>query len=330
MIRINNNKTGKMKKSLCIAAVLFLAVNVQGQSHFLTLSSELGVSGLNYKLTGDDAHKKSKFGWNARLDYGYFFDKNWGISTGVGVSHFQTVGGYNTPITQDNFILLGNQVTDDNFSPSSKDYQLRVRLGNWEEIQKGYIMEVPILGMFQHKFGKEQKQGLYVNLGIKLKIPVSTTYQVQDGESSDDYRLNVSGYFPTESKDYDWGGPDYAPVSQHGFGSISNPYESLGWEGDIEMTMGVSVMAEFGFSFQLAPWLDLLVGAYIDAAMNNMKKSSTNDTPLLVAPENYLPAANGKIGEGIVYNGLLNSNEISKMKTISYGGKISFKFTLGR
>ncbi len=326
MIKIIHNG---MKKGLCITAILFFAGYVQSQSHFLTLSSELGVSGLNYKLEEENAHKKSKFGWNTRLDYGYFFDKSWGISTGVGVSHFQTVGGYNAPFSQGNFIDMGNQLTDDNFSTSSEEYQLRVRLGNWEEIQQGYIMEVPVLGMFQYKFGKAQEQGLYVNLGFKLKIPVSVTYQVQDGESSDDYRLNVSGYFPAENND--WGGfdPEYAPVAQHGFGSISNPYEALAWGGDIEMNVGISVTAEFGFSFQLTKWLDLLLGAYVDATMNNMKKSATKDVPLLVAPENYMPNANNKIGEGITYNGLLNSNEVSAMRALSYGGKISFKFTLG-
>lgn len=329
MIKINN-KIEKMKKSLSVLAVLFLTINIQAQSHFLTLSSELGVSGLTYKFEGDEGHKKSKFGWNAHLDYGYFFNKNWGISTGVGISHFQTVGGYNTPLSQGTYFNMGNQMTDDNFSPTSKDYQLRVRLGNWEEVQKGYIMEVPILGMFQHKFGKAQKQGLYINLGIKLKIPLSATYQVQDGESSDDYRLNVSGYFPSEDLEIGAPGEYYWGVPQHGFGSISNPYESLGWEGDIEMTMGVSVVAEFGFSFQLARWLDLLIGAYVDCAMNNMKKTTTKDMPLLIVPEQYLTGNNDGIGKGITYNGLLNSDEVSSMRTLSYGGKISFKFTLRR
>ena len=95
------------------------------------------------------------------------------------------------------------------------------------------------------------------------------------------------------------------------------------------MTMGVSVMAEFGFSFQLARFLDLLVGAYVDCAMNDMKKV-VGEKALLIAPEQYLPDANNNIGRGIVYNGLLNCDEISSMRTLSYGGKISLKFKLGR
>lgn len=329
MIKIKN-KIEKMKKGLCIVTVLFLTINVRAQSHFLTLSGELGASGLTYKLERDEGHKESKFGWNIHLDYGYFFNKNWGISTGVGISHFQTVGGYNTPLSQGTYFDMGNQVTDDDFSPTNKDYQLYVRLGNWEEVQKGYIMEVPILGMFQYKFGKAQKHGLYANIGLKLKIPLSATYQVQDGKSSDDDRLNVSGYFPLEELGIGIPGEYYLGIPQHGFGSISNPYELLGWEGDIEMTMGISVAAEFGFSFQLTRWLDLLVGAYVDCAMNNMKKTTTKDRPLLIAPEQYLTGDNDGIGKGITYNGLLNSGEVSAMRTLSYGGKISFKFTLGR
>ena len=327
--KINSNIMNTIRINLCLLAVLFLTINIQAQSHFLTLSSELGVSGLNYKLEGvDNSQIKSKFGWNACLSYGYFFSPNWGLSTGLGIAHFKTVGGYTNTFSQENFYNLGTQITDDISSSTSKEYELRVRLGHWEEVQQGYIMEIPLTGMFQHKFGREQKQGLYINLGFKLKIPVGATYQVQDGESAEDFRLNVSGFFQSEKLEIGAPVTEYTPVPQHGFGSIHNPYERLNWQGDIDMKIGIAMMAEFGFSFQLAPRLDLLLGAFIDYNLNNMKKTADN-TSLLIAPENYHPAANNNIANGIAYNGLLNSDEISQMKALSYGGKISFRIKLG-
>ena len=322
-----------MRKFIYASAIFMVSFTVLGQNYagsFLTVAGGIGGGGFQYTPKGinSDGISKDKFGWNAKVGYSYYFTPQWGLSTGVGISYYRTVGKYNTVFSQNEFYALGKHVDDDFVAGRPTNYELRVRLANWEEEQKSYFFEIPLMVMFKHKFGETQRHGFYFGLGAKLQIPIiSSTYRVLDGKNTTDKRLNVSGRYGDDPT-LEFGSPTNPDLSYHGFGSIYNPGSTLDWRGNLNLKMSIAGTAELGFLFGLHPRVDLMVGGYFDYGFNNIKKG--NNPALLTAPDKYLPAANGKIGNGIGYNGMINSDVTNKVNLMAYGGRIGLQIKLGR
>lgn len=320
--------------------MLIMSFTLFGQEpgSYISVTGGLGGGGFEYKLKGlsYDGLNKDKLTWNAKIGYSYFFTPNWGLSTGVGVSYYRTVGKYDSTFSQNTFFNLGNQIDDDYVSGSPTGYELRVRFQHWQEEQKGYFIEIPLMAMYQHKFGEEKRHGFYVGLGAKLQIPVFSKYKVLDGDKPSDLRLNVSGRYyddPTlelgAPRQYPTGEePMDPPLPAHGFGSISNPYAQLGWGGDMDLKMSVAGTVELGFLIGLSERIDLTIGGFFDYGFNNIKKGSNKD--FLEAPQQYLPAADNALGNGIQYNGMVNTENTNKVNMMGYGGKIGLQIRLGK
>lgn len=326
-----------MKKILFTVTILLMTFQLIGQEKgsYITLSGGVGPSGFLYVLDGlgtskKDGFSKRKIGWQGTLGYSYFFTQKVGISTGIGVSQYRTMGGYDCELSNEKFLQFENiQMDDDN----GENYYLRARLGNWKELQKMTTIEIPLMVTFQQKFGKYQSHGIYLGLGFKFQIPVKSTYTVQDGKNSDDLRLNVSGYYPglsggSVAAALDLGAPDnksHDPVD-HGFGSIHNPSKILNSDNKMSVKFNVAGTVEGGFLFGLSRRVDLNVAAYLDYGFVNIQKESKD---LMEVPDQYQPNANGNIGYGVTYNGIVNSKQVDRINTISYGGKIGIRVKLG-
>jgi outer membrane protein OmpA-like peptidoglycan-associated protein len=301
-------------------------------AHYLSVGLGLGPSGFNYdlrRLESIEGSRSLRLGGNALIGYSYFFHKNWGIGTGLGVAHFRTIGKYKGGFSDDEFLSLGHQVDDDMTPGQPKDYELRVRLANWEERQTATYLEIPLLLQFQHKFGMKQKFGLYFNIGAKFQIPLGAKYEVLDGDYDGDPRLNVSGFYGAPAN-MDLGSPSNPDIiSYHGFGSIHNPNEQLDWNDKMKTKFSIAGTAEFGFLFAVARRVDLSLGAFIDYGFMNVKKGDSK--ALIEAPEaSYLGGDPDYVGKDIIYNGMMNSDRIEKAKLFSYGGKIGVRIKLGK
>jgi outer membrane protein OmpA-like peptidoglycan-associated protein len=310
----------------------------QEYGSFLTISGGIGGGGFQYTPKGlkSDGVSRDRLGWNANIGYSYYFNRHWGIATGVGVSYHRTIGKFNESFFKDtNYYDLGYHIDDDQRiqDPDMKNFQLRLRTKNWEEEQKAYFIEIPLMAMFQDKFGETQRHGIYAGLGVKLQIPIVSTYRVLDGKNDEDLRLNISGRYYNDPT-LDWGAPDpnNTEVLQpahfaHGFGTITNP-SSLNWKGDVNLKMSVAAVAELGFLFGLSKRVDLTVGGYFEYGLNNIKNGANK--AFLEAPDQYLPAANDKFGNGISYNGMINTDVTKKVNLMAYGAKIGLRIKLGK
>ena len=329
---MKNNQ--QMKRFIFTVAISMFSFTVLGQNydgHFLTVAAGAGGGGFQYTPKGisSDGISKDKFGWNAKVGYSYYFTPQWGLSTGLGMSYYRSIGTYKTEFNKEEYYSLGKQVDDDWIPGAPTNYELRVRLANWEEEQKSYFFEIPLMVMFKHKLGETKKHGFYIGLGAKLQIPlIKSVYGAMDGKTTKDLRLNVSGrYFDDPTLEF--GDPDNPRLSSHGFSSIHNP-SALGWNGDLNLKMSIAGTAELGFLFGLSKRVDLMVGGYFDYGFNNIKKS--NDE-FLKAPEKYLPVKDPdlpQVGQGITYNGMINSDRTNKVNLMSYGGKIGVQIRLGK
>jgi outer membrane protein OmpA-like peptidoglycan-associated protein len=316
-----------MKKFLSIIflAIITLQVSAQEKGSFLTINGGLGPSGFNYDLKGINSEGvvQHKLGWNANVGYSYFFTPGFGLTTGVGISYYNSIGKYTNGFERDNYFNLGIQMDDDSYY-GPNEYELRARLFNWQESQQAYFIDIPLMISLKHKFGDKKTFGLFLNAGAKIKIPViRKDFYVIDNY---DGMLNVSGYY--EVYNLEIGAQPDPQTPEHGFGTINNPNEKLDWNGEISIKPSIALVGEAGFLIGLSRRVDLMLGAYIDYGLNNIKKG--DNSPLLTAPDKYLPDANNSIGKNISYAGMINSDVTDKVSTLSYGGKIGLTIKLGK
>lgn len=294
------------------------------KSSYLALSLKAGSSGLHYKVYSPNLNEKgsynSKPGYGLDVTYSYYFNTHWGLSTGLGVSRYASEGKLKGGITDDAYFTLGNLI-DNDYEGRPKEFELRTRISNLQEKQTTFFFEIPVMATYQTRFGEEEKWGMYGGLGVKLQFPFSTKFKIQNGQNS---QFNVSGQYdgiPT-----DMGSPSNPSVPQHGYGTITDPNSTLDWDGNAKLKMGIAGTADLGFLMTIADNTDLMLGGYIDYGFNNIKKNGNQG--LFTAPSVYHPQADNKIGTGIQYNGMLNSNTTGKIKPISFGVKVGVRFKL--
>jgi len=295
---------------------------------YLTISAQTGSSSIKYDLKGlkdEKGNRSSKLGYGFDLKYNYFFDSHWGVATGVGLSHYQSTGKLKGAMNDETYYSLGKGFTDFDEEGRPRTFELRTRVTNLEEKQTTWLLDVPVMFMYQTRFGDEEKWGMYGGLGVKFQFPVTSKFKIQKGSASE---FNVSGYY--EGIPTDMGSPSEPPVPQHGYGTITNPNETLDWDNDIKFKMGIAGTAELGVMVDIGNDMDLLLGGYIDYGFNDIKKKGNRQ--LFTAPANYHPESyvnnTPYIGKGITYNGMLNSDATDKIKLISFGVKLGLRFKL--
>lgn len=286
---------------------------------YLSISGCLGAYNLHYGLRSAGNHK-GQTGYGVEVKYQYFFSSSWGITTGIGFSRYGAVSRIRGSMEDNSYLSLGN-LTDDDEEGRPREYNLRVRFTNLHEKQTAYMIEIPLAGSFQTYFGNEEKWGIYATAGIKMQIPLKAKFRIEDGETS---QLNVSGFYPDIPADK--GSPSEPPVPQHGFGTITNPNQSLHWDDDTKLNISFAAIGEAGFLYKLSRKTDMMLGAYIDYGFNNIKKYKHQN--IFTAPTVYHPGADNLVGYGLTYNGILNSTLAKNIKLRSFGGKITLRFQL--
>lgn len=295
----------------------------EDKASYLTISGIIGTSPLDYKLNSlnEKGNTSSSLGYGFELKYSYYWNKHWGVTSGIGFSHSSTRGKLKGSLEPENYYSLG-RYTDNDWREAPKDFELKARITNLEEKQSVWFIDIPVMLSYQTYLGEEQRWGIYGGLGAKLRIPVTAKYRIQNGSQS---QFNVSGGYdgiPT-----DMGGPGEPPVPSHGYGTITDPNSIHDWDDKIKLKMGISATAELGFMVDLGKGIDLMIGGYADYGLNNLKKKGKQN--LFEFPHDvYHPNADSRVGQNIEYNGMLNSNATGKIKMISFGGKLSLRFML--
>ena len=314
-----NNKNNRMIRKIGLTlffAFVVVAVSAQEKGLHLTLGGTLGGTNLGY-TTDTDVKSRFGFGYGGSLGVQYFFTQHWGLSLGVGVTRYKSSAVYYNKYVYKNMV--------DNSKFANELYDLRIGLDDWKEVQKSLFLEIPLMAMYQKKWGKKEGFGMYFGLGAKLQLPVfkkTNKYDVKSGSE-----LFISGYYP----DYDMtidNLPDY------GFGTTQN----TGYNGQFNLKIGVAATAELGFLIKLSRRWDLMLGVYADYGFLNMKGKNNTDYGTLVGPEGNANTIHPSvidehvnyIGERVEYNGFLGSTTVEKVHPIAIGGKLGIRVKLGK
>jgi hypothetical protein len=288
-------------------------------SHYLNISVHGGLSNLNYDLIDNAGVKTSSngtLGYGFEVRYDYFFNSHWGLGLGAGLSYTGAKGLLKGGM--DHAYELGRYTDDDLISGNPRDFDLRVRVSNLEEVQDVYFLDIPLVLNYKTRLNDRQ-WGLYASVGGKLQLPVIAKYKLRSNPNS---LLNVSGYYVEEGQRFDMGAPNNPPVPQHGFGTTDLNNSTFDNKKDADLKYGIAGTAEFGFLIALSEKTDLSIGGYLNYSFTDIKNSSDG---LFIAPPQY-PVSGSPIGTGIGYSGLLNSNHIKEINPFSVGLKIGVRF----
>lgn len=318
----------KQKIIIILCGALLMVSNItaqQGKSAYASVNLHGGMSSLGFNTNGLDGTAgttSSKAGFGVSLKYNYYFTAHWGIGTGVGLSIYNSEALLYGSLNDGNLYSLGNYMDDDN-SGLPQSFNLRARLENIKEKQNIQFFEIPVTLLYQTRFSYG-KWGAYGSLGIKLQTPIVKRFEVVSNKES---RLNVSGFYTDGTQGFDMGAPGMPPLPDHGFGTVDNPGKTLNWKNNnTGLKSGIAGTFEVGVMNRLNNESDFLIGAYVDYGFGDRK---INNGSLLSGPAgSYHPDANDNIGNGVIYNGLLNSNHTDKVVPVSFGLKIGLRFKL--
>ncbi len=208
---------------------------------------------LNYAINNGAA--KLKTGFQAGIGYTKFFNKRWGIATGLELGYYQTKATL-TP----NTVFSSYEVDSD-----LNAFEFRVKTKGYEEKQKLYALNIPL--MLQYQSSSKGNTQFYSQAGVKFSIPLNSPYETKADE------ISAAGYYPDVNAEIN-------DLPAHGFGTQTN------WssKGDYEFKVSYALAAEAGLKFRLSSRNFLYAGAYIDYGLNNIKKADGRETLLAYNP----------------------------------------------
>jgi len=209
-----------------------------------------GYSSMGYSL-GNDGREIGSFGGSVQLRYLYYFSPNWGIGAGVGFANYGSTGTLNTTT-----VFSPNQLDSE-----GEDYEHRVVTHDWQEKQRTYMVDIPVMVQCTYPIGSVAMKGgplkIYADLGADLGLSVSASRQLTGGS------IEHRGWYKPWKLELD-------QITSHDFYSEqASDFESAPQPLRLRMP-AVGIMADFGFAIPIQEHLDLMVGIYANYTVNDV------------------------------------------------------------
>lgn len=278
-----------MKRNIVLFSLLAMALGLHAQqnqhSNYLGLDFGGGLNTLTYKTV--DGKYTPGFGFQGGLRYAHFFGKHFGI--GFGVQYTQNSASVLYDFTER---AEGMTVHPDNVN--NIQYTQTTVYRNWRERQTLAYLNIPIELYWRAPLS--DKWAFLFGLGASIDLPLFGRYTATEGSYS------IEGYFPSL-------GYTISNLPNHGFRSYDADFNE-----PVKLSkVGVSVIADLGFNYELCNNWGLYLGLYGGYSVTNLL-DSTSTKPLL----NINEADASKID----YNGTLASNQIDFLRLLNAGVKI--------
>lgn len=231
-----------MNKKILIALALLAngVMHAQTTGQYLFLNGGGGLHTLSYDLQSSENSRKNGLGYQLNAGYGFFWNRHWGATAGLGLQSFQSASVLNS----------GDVSTVTN---SYGSYAFQTDYNQWKETQKLLFLDIPLA--LQYRYGLSQQYSLLASAGTRISFPVKSTYRVTAGSFS------TTAYFSDMN-----GTVSQLPV--YDLDTHSNRPD-----GNYDAKPTVFATADLGVVRQLSSKLDLYVGGYFNYGVNNSLKS---------------------------------------------------------
>jgi len=270
-----------MKKQLIIGLSLLIggALQAQETGSYLHFNVGGGLHNLSYDIPNGNI--KGKAGYTVNAAYSYFFSHHWGLQTGIGLQSFKALSTLNTTTSVSDVDTEGDT------------YQFRTYYENWQEEQNTLFIDIPL--ELQYRFGIGKKTSILASAGVKMALPVSSTYKSIGGQ------IQTTGYYSQ------WN-VEITDFPAQGFTTVTNNYS-----GSLSLKPAFMGIVDLGGLYNLTKKMDLYAGAYLNYGLN---KVITADTKSVYQKDG-------------TYNGMFASDQISNVIPVSVGLKVGLYWKLG-
>ena len=265
-----------------------------GWSKYLTrVSEDMGVSRFRLDLPT----------FTGNISY-FYYPLRWiGIGTGLHVSQYK-----GDILMNPDAVRLYDKITDANGEyrfiedADGNRYRHRVGMGDFNEIENIFFFDVPIALQLKYKFS--DIAGLYTTLGVKISMPLVSSYKVSNGV------VNHFGYYGQTETTKQFGTEDFTNRGGgYNMGKQLLPVNFFGY-------------AEFGLAFRLTQKLDLLLGAYFNIAAHDISMATPDADKAVLgfksADYNY-PWMNE-------FKGLIGTDALGEIRPYNFGVKVTFDY----
>ncbi len=259
-----------------------VAAGAQHCSEFF-VGGGIGMSTLQYKITGTE--RSNGFGGNVKLGYTYLFLPEWGITTGVEMAF------YNTSLSISSY--TNSYEINNPAYPAGYQFIVTETGSGYEEQQKATFIQIPLMLKSRHP-------GIvtfYISAGVKLAIPLQTTYSGSFSEFS------IKGYSEYTNQVHE-NEPEY------GFST----YQQMPASGDMILKIGALLAVEAGLEGRISRMLKFYIGIYFDYGFTNFLPSSSDYQVSTLQFNNNIP---------VVYSSAVNA-QAPKLVPLAVGGTLRF------
>ena len=288
------------KNILLTIIVLFTCTTLFSQEpsrHEVSVWGMGGLSTLKYSL--DIGSQKDKVGGGAGIGYTYLFSEKVGVSSGFEFALYNAQACLNSAVSS----YMTKDMEDTNFLFKST-------VSNYEETQKSTYLQIPVMLTLRFPVGKYH---FYTSAGLKVGIPLSSTYKATKGE------VTNTGYYGYE--DF-----EYQNVEELGFTTLK-PKES---NGDYDLNIAYILSLEAGMKWELKDNLSLYTGFYFDYGLNDIGKEERSRQFIEYAPMTPWDFVNNSILTSKFNLDNHNDSFTNKVAPMAAGVKIKLAFRLSK
>ena len=244
------------------------------------------------RMNNEFIHNGFSCSQSLEAKYAYFFARKWGVSIGVGVSHFFAKGTLNI-----NGVIP--HYNDPYFDPSGQRYyDLYYQTHSLVEKQQIWALETPLQFHFEHRKG--HRPGISVSLGARGYFPVilaQNTYPQEKG------MLITSGYEEFTNTLYTdpphFGKQDIRPTPS-----------------TLKLRPSVDMIADLGMIFRLGCAYDFYLGVYGSYGFMDILPKEADKTDFITPEQGNLYAVNSLLRSTVLsdYNKYIDDNKLDWKK----------------
>ena len=212
------------------------------KGHYVQALLGIGYGSMGYSLRDAAGEKVGKnlgdLQGLLQAQYAYYFNENWGITVGVGLSGYGSYG-----------VLNNTNAWADQGDTDGEKYTHYAVTHDWREQQITHIVELPVGVQYQYPITKDNLR-LYAGVGVRVGVPVYNKWALKSGS------LEHQGYYPQwEMTIVDQ--PDRDFYTEEIGIDFSKERHNLNLK-----QIALTASAEVGVMYPLNERLDLMAGLY--------------------------------------------------------------------